>query len=48
MKIAATSGIIAAAAPGDSAALLALVLALPGPGRTFGLVSGTAITTLAR
>ncbi|CBG67469.1 putative membrane protein [Streptomyces scabiei 87.22] len=52
MKIAAASGIIllaagilAAAAPGDSVALLALALALLGLGWNFGLVSGTAIIT---
>ncbi|MFJ4623841.1 MFS transporter [Streptomyces sp. NPDC088812] len=52
MKIAAVSGItllaggiLAAAAPGDSIALLALALALLGLGWNFGLVSGTAIIT---
>ncbi|MFJ5723009.1 MFS transporter [Streptomyces sp. NPDC093149] len=52
MKIAASSGItllgagiLAAAAPGDSVALLALALALLGLGWNFGLVSGTAIIT---
>ncbi|GLX49523.1 putative MFS-type transporter YdeG [Streptomyces hygroscopicus subsp. hygroscopicus] len=52
MKIAAASGIIllasgilAALAPGDSIALLALALALLGIGWNFGLVSGTAIIT---
>ncbi|MEV7809298.1 MFS transporter [Streptomyces flaveolus] len=52
MKIAAASGItllaaglLAAAAPGDSVALLALALALLGLGWNFGLVSGTAIIT---
>ncbi|MFE6496302.1 MFS transporter [Streptomyces sp. NPDC057748] len=52
MKIAAASGItlltaglLAAAAPGDSIALLALALALLGLGWNFGLVSGTAIIT---
>jgi MFS family permease len=52
MKIAAasgitllTAGILAAAAPGDSVALLALALALLGLGWNFGLVSGTAIIT---
>ncbi|MBM7774248.1 MFS family permease [Actinokineospora baliensis] len=39
------SGIIAATAPGDSVALLALSLALLGLGWNFGLVSGTAIIT---
>ncbi|ALO91564.1 MFS transporter [Streptomyces hygroscopicus subsp. limoneus] len=50
MKVAAASGItllaagvLAAAAPGDSVALLALALALLGLGWNFGLVSGTAI-----
>ncbi|MDQ0947355.1 MFS family permease [Streptomyces phaeochromogenes] len=52
MKIAAASGItllaagvLAAAAPGDSVALLALALALLGLGWNFGLVSGTAVIT---
>ncbi|MFC8032253.1 MFS transporter [Streptomyces griseoincarnatus] len=52
MKIVAASGItllaagiLAAAAPGDSVALLALALALLGLGWNFGLVSGTAIIT---
>ncbi|MGJ5894658.1 MFS transporter [Streptomyces niveiscabiei] len=52
MKIAAASGltllaagILAAVAPGDSVALLALALALLGLGWNFGLVSGTAIIT---
>ncbi|MGV9453119.1 MFS transporter [Streptomyces sp. NPDC003635] len=52
MKIAAASGItllasgiLAALAPGDSIALLALALALLGLGWNFGLVSGTAIIT---
>lgn len=52
MKIAAASGVtllaagvLAAAAPGDSVALLALALALLGLGWNFGLVSGTAIIT---
>ncbi|MFC8371259.1 MULTISPECIES: MFS transporter [unclassified Streptomyces] len=52
MKIAAasgitllTAGILAAAAPGDSVALLALALALLGLGWNFGLVAGTAIIT---
>ncbi|MFF4040604.1 MFS transporter [Streptomyces sp. NPDC001816] len=52
MKIAATSGltllaagILAALAPADSVALLALALALLGLGWNFGLVSGTAIIT---
>ncbi|OWA22124.1 MFS transporter [Streptomyces sp. CS159] len=52
MKIAAASGttllaagLLAAAAPGDSVALLALALALLGLGWNFGLVSGTAIIT---
>lgn len=39
------SGILAAAVPGDSVALLALALALLGLGWNFGLVSGTAIIT---
>ncbi|CAM3731244.1 MFS transporter [Kibdelosporangium persicum] len=39
------AGIIAATAPGDSIALLALALALLGLGWNFGLVSGTAIIT---
>ncbi|MFH8406971.1 MFS transporter [Streptomyces sp. NPDC018019] len=39
------SGLLAAAAPGDSVALLALALALLGIGWNFGLVSGTAIIT---
>ncbi|MCC8250490.1 hypothetical protein [Saccharothrix luteola] len=37
--------VIAATAPGDSVALLALALALLGLGWNFGLVSGTAIIT---
>ncbi|MFC7894195.1 MFS transporter [Streptomyces sp. NPDC057381] len=52
MKVAAASGItllasgsLAALAPGDSIALLALALALLGLGWNFGLVSGTAIIT---
>ncbi|AWL41548.1 MFS transporter [Streptomyces sp. SM18] len=52
MKIAAASGItllaagvLAATAPDDSVALLALALALLGLGWNFGLVSGTAIIT---
>ncbi|MEV0981163.1 MFS transporter [Streptomyces sp. NPDC049915] len=52
MKIAAVSGItllaagvLAAAAPGDSVALLALALALLGLGWNLGLVAGTAIIT---
>ncbi|MER6175669.1 MFS transporter [Streptosporangium sp. NPDC001681] len=52
LKVAAASGItllaagiVAAAAPGDSVALLALALALLGLGWNFGLVSGTAIIT---
>ncbi|KAF3468734.1 MFS transporter [Streptomyces sp. Tu 3180] len=52
MKVAAASGItllasgvLAAAAPGDSVALLALALVLLGIGWNFGLVSGTAIIT---
>ncbi|MFG2290214.1 MFS transporter [Streptomyces sp. NPDC048595] len=52
MKIATASGItllsagiLAATAPGDSVALLALALALLGLGWNFGLVSGTAIIT---
>ncbi|MEV7796415.1 MFS transporter [Streptomyces sp. NPDC087512] len=52
MKVAAASGVtllaagvLAAAAPGDSVALLALALALLGLGWNFGLVSGTAIIT---
>ncbi|MFE2582074.1 MFS transporter [Streptomyces sp. NPDC059378] len=52
MKIATASGvtllaagILAAAAPGDSVALLALALALLGLGWNFGLVAGTAIIT---
>ncbi|MGW2099740.1 MFS transporter [Streptomyces olivaceoviridis] len=52
MKVAAASGItllaagvLAAAAPGDSVALLAFALALLGLGWNFGLVSGTAIIT---
>jgi hypothetical protein len=52
MKIAAASGVtllaagvLAAAAPGDSVALLALALALLGLGWNFGLVSGTAVIT---
>ncbi|MFH8370633.1 MFS transporter [Streptomyces sp. NPDC018031] len=52
MKIAAASGlvllaagILAAAAPGDSVALLALALTLLGLGWNFGLVAGTAIIT---
>jgi MFS family permease len=39
------AGILAAAAPGDSVALLALALALLGLGWNFGLVAGTAIIT---
>ncbi|WP_437096544.1 MFS transporter [Streptomyces sp. enrichment culture] len=39
------AGIIAAVAPGDSVALLALALALLGLGWNFGLVSGTAMIT---
>ncbi|TDC48479.1 MFS transporter [Actinomadura sp. KC345] len=39
------SGIVAALAPGDSVALLALGLALLGLGWNFGLISGTAIIT---
>jgi len=39
------AGIIAATAPGDSIALLALALTLLGLGWNFGLVSGTAIVT---
>ncbi|MFF9331098.1 MFS transporter [Streptomyces albogriseolus] len=39
------AGILAAAAPGDSVAVLALALALLGLGWNFGLVSGTAIIT---
>ncbi|WP_069630740.1 MFS transporter [Streptomyces niveus] len=52
MKIAAASGVVllaagilAALAPADSVALLALALALLGLGWNFGLVSGTAIIT---
>ncbi|MFJ2032245.1 MFS transporter [Streptosporangium sp. NPDC087985] len=52
LKVAAASGItllaagiVAAAAPGDSVALLALALALLGLGWNFGLISGTAIIT---
>ncbi|GAA1431232.1 MFS transporter [Streptomyces thermospinosisporus] len=52
LAIAATSGvtllaagILAAAAPGDSVALLAVSLALLGLGWNFGLVSGTAMIT---
>ncbi|MGW1006126.1 MFS transporter [Streptomyces sp. NPDC002520] len=52
MKIATASGltllvagIVAATAPGDSVALLALALALLGLGWNLGLVSGTAIIT---
>ncbi|MFE6523758.1 MFS transporter [Streptomyces sp. NPDC057794] len=52
MKVAAasgvtllTAGILAATAPGDSVALLALALALLGLGWNLGLVSGTAIIT---
>lgn len=40
-----TAGIVAAAAPGDSVALLALALALLGLGWNLGLISGTAILT---
>ena len=40
-----SSGVLAALAPGDSVALLALALALLGLGWNFGLVSGTAIIT---
>ncbi|MFI9604617.1 MFS transporter [Streptomyces sp. NPDC052043] len=39
------AGLVAALAPGDSVALLALALALLGLGWNFGLVSGTAIIT---
>lgn len=39
------AGIVAAAAPGDSVAVLALALALLGLGWNFGLVSGTAMIT---
>ncbi|CAL9657771.1 Riboflavin transporter RfnT [Streptomyces sp. enrichment culture] len=39
------AGIVAAVAPGDSVALLALALALLGLGWNFGLVSGTAMIT---
>ncbi|MGW4823152.1 MFS transporter [Streptomyces sp. NPDC004227] len=39
------AGLVAAAVPGDSVALLALALALLGLGWNFGLVSGTAIIT---
>ncbi|MFE0446174.1 MFS transporter [Streptomyces fungicidicus] len=39
------AGVLAATAPGDSVALLALALALLGVGWNFGLVSGTAIIT---
>ncbi|UYQ60426.1 MFS transporter [Streptomyces peucetius] len=39
------SGVLAAAAPGDSVGLLALALALLGLGWNFGLVAGTAIIT---
>ncbi|MFE9311118.1 MFS transporter [Streptomyces sp. NPDC088353] len=39
------AGLVAAVAPGDSVALLALALALLGLGWNFGLVSGTAIIT---
>ncbi|MGP3920593.1 MFS transporter [Nonomuraea sp. 10N515B] len=39
------AGIVAATAPGDSVALLALALALLGLGWNFGLTSGTAIIT---
>ncbi|MFD8305031.1 MFS transporter [Streptomyces sp. NPDC059690] len=39
------AGVTAAAAPGDSVALLALALALLGLGWNFGLVSGTAMIT---
>lgn len=39
------AGVLAATAPGDSAALLALALALLGLGWNFGLVTGTAIIT---
>ncbi|MFG2881124.1 MFS transporter [Streptomyces sp. NPDC048297] len=52
IKIAAASGltllvagVVAATAPGDSVALLALALALLGLGWNLGLVSGTAIIT---
>ncbi|MFI8089542.1 MFS transporter [Streptomyces sp. NPDC086080] len=52
MKVAASagltllaSGVLAAAAPGESVALLALALALLGLGWNFGLVAGTAIIT---
>jgi MFS family permease len=39
------AGVLAATAPGDSVAPLALALALLGLGWNFGLVSGTAIIT---
>ncbi|MFF2924151.1 MFS transporter [Streptomyces celluloflavus] len=39
------AGVLAALAPGDSVALLALALALLGLGWNFGLVAGTAIIT---
>jgi MFS family permease len=39
------AGVLAATAPGDSVALLALALALLGLGWNFGLVAGTAIIT---
>ncbi|MBA0052479.1 MFS transporter [Streptomyces sp. AJS327] len=39
------AGLVGAAAPGDSVALLALALVLLGLGWNFGLVSGTAIIT---
>jgi len=39
------AGLVAALAPGDSVALLALALALLGLGWNFGLVAGTAIIT---
>ncbi|WP_316763557.1 MFS transporter [Streptomyces herbicida] len=39
------AGVLAAAAPGDSVALLALALALLGLGWNLGLVSGTAVIT---
>lgn len=39
------AGVLAATAPGDSAALLALALALLGLGWNFGLISGTAMIT---
>lgn len=39
------AGVLAAAAPGDSVALLTIALALLGLGWNFGLISGTAIIT---